>query len=106
MKIINETKKIVLAENANLADTAFKRIKGLIGRRSLRDGEALIIKPCNSIHTFFMFQKIDVVMTDEFNNIVYLKENVSPFSLIKTKKKAKSTYEFPLNTIKKYNLKI
>ena len=81
MKIINQTKKIVLAENANLADTPFKRIKGLIGRRSLRDGEALIIKPCNSIHTFFMNFPIDVIFVGKNHKIVKIISGLAPFRL-------------------------
>ncbi len=81
MKIINETKKIVLAENANLADTPFKRIKGLLGRKSLGKGEALIIKPCNSIHTFFMSFPIDVIFVDKKDKIVKTIFGLQPFRL-------------------------
>jgi len=44
----------MLAAQAAVADRLFKRIKGLLGRNALGEGEALIIRPCNSIHTFFM----------------------------------------------------
>ena len=81
MKIINQTKKIVLAENANLSDTPFKRIKGLLGRKSLGDGEALIIKPCNSIHTFFMRFPIDVIFVDKNHKIVKIISGLAPFRL-------------------------
>lgn len=55
---------------------------------------------CNSIHTFFMFQNIDVCMTDQNNKIVYLKENLKPWQIILPQKKAYHTYEMPLNTSK------
>jgi uncharacterized membrane protein (UPF0127 family) len=85
--------------------TFFSRLIGFMFKIKKID-YGLYFKNCNSIHTFFMFQRIDVVMVDKFNQIVYLKENVPPFSLIKTKKEAKDTYEFPVKTIKKYNLKV
>jgi len=81
MKILNETKKIVLAEDAKLADTALKRIRGLLGRKSLGDREALIIKPCNSIHTFFMNFSIDAIFVDKNHKIIKIISGLQPFRL-------------------------
>jgi hypothetical protein len=36
------------------------RNKGLLGRTGLSDGHALVIAPCNGVHTFFMKFTIDV----------------------------------------------
>ena len=41
-------------------DSASRR-RGLLGRTEFADGSALIIAPCNGIHTFFMRMAIDVV---------------------------------------------
>ncbi len=70
VKIINKTKNTILAEEAYIADTVFSRVKGLLGKQSLDEGSALIIKPCNSIHTFFMRFPIDVFFVDRNNKIV------------------------------------
>ena len=61
---------------------------------------------CNSIHTFFMKENIDICITDKDNNIIYLKENLSKNKVILPIKKGKYVYEFPINTISKYNLKL
>jgi hypothetical protein len=48
---------------ATRIETAFDsptRRRGLLGRDSLGEGAALILAPCNSIHTFFMRFAIDV----------------------------------------------
>lgn len=45
-------------------ETAFdskSRNRGLLGRTSLEPGHALVLAPCNSVHTFFMKFTIDVV---------------------------------------------
>ena len=45
-------------------ETAFdskSRNRGLLGRTSLQPGHALVLAPCNSVHTFFMKFAIDVV---------------------------------------------
>lgn len=52
---------------------------------------------CNSIHTFCMFQSIDVIMTDKKNQILYAYENVKPNHIILPKKKVYYTYEFSHN---------
>ena len=41
---------------------------------------------CNSIHTFFMFQNIDVIMTDKNNNILYIYQNLRPNRIVFPKK--------------------
>jgi uncharacterized protein len=70
MKITNVTKGVILAEKAVIAGTFFTRIRGLLGRKDFNIGEALVIKPCNSIHTFFMRFPIDVLFSDKNNKII------------------------------------
>lgn len=70
LKIINVSKNTTLAENAKLADNFFKRLIGLMGKANLEAGGALILKPCTSIHTFFMRFPIDVAFVDRENRIV------------------------------------
>lgn len=67
---------------------------------------SMLFKNCNSIHTIFMFQNIDVIMTDKNNKVLYLKKNLTPFKIILPKKRCYYTYELPLNTIKSYNIKL
>ncbi|MDR7866095.1 MAG: DUF192 domain-containing protein [Sporomusaceae bacterium] len=61
MEIVNITTGMTLARDARLADGFFSRLKGLLGTKSLLMGEGLVIRPCNSIHTFGMSYSIDVV---------------------------------------------
>ena len=81
MKIINKTKNTVLAQEAIVADTVFKRIKGLLGRKDFMQGEALIIRPCNSIHTFFMRFPIDVLFVNKHNQIIKANSTLKPWRL-------------------------
>lgn len=50
-----------LLERVEVASTFFERLRGLLGRKGLAPGEALLIVPCNSVHTCFMRFPIDVV---------------------------------------------
>jgi len=77
------------------------RLFGLIGKKNI--DYCLLFKRCNSIHTFFMKEAIDVVMTDKDNKIIYIKKNMKKNRIILPKKGVYQTYEFPNNYIK--NLK-
>ena len=81
MKIINATRNTILAENAEIANTLLSRCKGLLGKNALEEGNALIIRPCNSIHMFFMRFSIDVAFLDRQNKVVGLVKNIRPFHI-------------------------
>ena len=48
-----------------IADSFFARLKGLMGRKKLPQGQGLLILPCNSIHMLFMRFAIDAVYVDK-----------------------------------------
>lgn len=99
MKIINQTKNTVLAEDAIIADTFLKRIKGLLGRKDFKPGGALTIKPCNSIHTFFMRFPIDGLFLDKDNCVVAAVPFISPFRLTYIYFTAVLAIELPAGTL-------
>lgn len=47
-----------------VADTFFRRLRGLIGRAGLPKGAGMLITRCRSIHTLFMRFAIDAVFLD------------------------------------------
>lgn len=59
--IRNLTTGAVLAQRAVLATTFLQRAIGLLARRALPEGEALIIPRCQSVHTCFMRFSLDVL---------------------------------------------
>ena len=77
--------------------TFFKKLFGLMNKKNI--SYCIRINNCNSIHTFFMKENIDICITDKTNNIIYLKENLSKNKVILPIKKGKYVYEFPINTI-------
>jgi len=54
----------VVCERCIVAATPSRRIKGLLGRSALGEGEGLLIRPTSSIHMFFMRFPIDAVFLD------------------------------------------
>ncbi|HLD40830.1 MAG TPA: DUF192 domain-containing protein, partial [Candidatus Omnitrophota bacterium] len=83
-RVINLTKNTVVAQNAGIADNLFSRMRGLLGRKSLNLQEGLILRPCNSIHTFFMRFPIDVVFLDRYDLIIKVYHSLSPWRLSRT----------------------
>lgn len=45
-------------------DSAWDRMRGLLGRAPLRAGEGLLIAPCSSVHTLGMGYPLDLVFLD------------------------------------------
>src|SRR5262249_33132053 len=82
MKIYHRATGRCLAEEVALANTFFKRLRGLMfRRRRLAEAEALWLRPCNGVHTFWMLFAIDVIFLDQQLRIVKLVENMRPFRL-------------------------
>jgi hypothetical protein len=62
-------------------DSLFFRCKGLLGKSSLDDYEALWLKPCNSIHMFFMKFPIDAIFLDKENRVVKIYHSIKPWRM-------------------------
>ena len=82
MKIYNSTQNNLIADEVKVAKTFIKKTFGLILRNDISEADGLIIKPCNSIHTFFMRFPIDVLFVDRKNKIIALHENVKPWRIL------------------------
>ena len=80
-KIVNLSKKTIIAQDAKLAGSFFLRLKGLLGEESIESGGGLIIQPCDSIHTFFMRFAIDAAFVDKNNRIVKIYSHLRPWRL-------------------------
>jgi uncharacterized membrane protein (UPF0127 family) len=78
-RIVNTRTGEVVADRAILADNPFTRMRGLLARRSLPAGEAIILKPASSIHTMFMLFSIDVVFLDRSDVVLKVVPNLSTF---------------------------
>lgn len=99
MQVLDKTKNTVLATEAILADTLFARVKGLLGTKELAKGSGLILKPCNSIHMFFMRYPIDVIFLDAQNKVVGVASNIRPWRLSRVFWKARLAVELPADTV-------
>ncbi|MBM3249956.1 MAG: DUF192 domain-containing protein [Candidatus Omnitrophica bacterium] len=100
MQVTNKSKATILATQVEIADTTLRRVKGLLGRKGLNKGQALVIRPCNSIHTFFMQFPIDVLFMDKNNRVVRALPEVKPWRLSAVYFAATYTIELPAGAIR------
>jgi hypothetical protein len=78
--IINRTRAdAVVCARAELADNAWKRLRGLLGRASLLPGEGMLFRGESSIHSAFMRFRFDAVFMDREMRVVGLAADVPPW---------------------------
>ena len=101
LTILNKTRGTSLGSKIEVADTAWTRAKGLLGRRELPEECGLLITPCNSIHMFFMRFAIDVAFLDESDKVVRAVHSIKPWRATWFYPDAVSALELPAGTLLK-----
>lgn len=69
----------LLAEHVTLAGDSRTRRTGLLGRDALPAGHALVLAPCQGIHTFGMRFALDVVGVASDGRVVSIVEALAPW---------------------------
>lgn len=100
MKLVNLSNETVIAEQLKEAYHFFNRLRGLMFTDKLASGTGLHIKPCRSIHTYFMNYPIDVLYVNEGNIIVAIEEVLEPGKTGKRYADAYSVVELPAGTLR------
>ncbi len=98
-KATNISRNQVLAEHVKLADSFFKRLRGLLFTLSLPDGEGLLLKPCNSIHCIGMAYTIDAIFLDKENIVIAALSDLKPWQVSAVYWQANSCLELAAGTI-------
>ena len=75
-----------------LANTFYKRFKGLMLKKDFKDGLLFTNLTDSSIHTLFMRFEIDIYFLDE-NRTIFEKTSLKPWKFYKPKKQAKFILE-------------
>jgi uncharacterized membrane protein (UPF0127 family) len=79
--------------HCRVADGFLSRFLGLMGRRALPDGEALLLVPGGSVHTFFMRFPLDVVYLDRDGTPLRVTPHVRPWRLSRAPRGARFVLE-------------
>jgi uncharacterized membrane protein (UPF0127 family) len=69
----------LVCERCEVAESAFARMRGLLGRTGLEPGTGMLINPAPSVMTFFMRFPIDVVFLDRDRRVVGVRHRLGPW---------------------------
>jgi len=99
--IRNLSRKTTLATDVHWALSAKDRTRGLLDWQEIRDGQAMVISPCSSIHMFGMRFAIDVLFVDKEGQVLRAIEGIKPWRFTRIYFRARYTVELPLGAIAK-----
>jgi uncharacterized membrane protein (UPF0127 family) len=95
---------------ASVAASFFTRARGLLARPRLQAGEGLLIRPCNSVHTCFMRQSLDLVglsgTKDGTAEITWLSQDVRPWRFRWARRGTREILELPAGEIERARLMV
>jgi uncharacterized membrane protein (UPF0127 family) len=97
----NLTRGTLVAARVEEATRPLSRLKGLLGRAELGAGEALLIAPCTSIHTFFMRFPIDVIFLDGDGRALRALEQLNPWRATRIYPRAACAIELPAGALRR-----
>ena len=63
------------------ADNPLSRMKGLLGKNMLAADEGLWIRPCNSVHSFFMHFSLDLIWLDRNQKVLRIDRDFKPWRM-------------------------
>lgn len=96
---LKRTDGLTVAKEALIADSFFLRAKGLMFAKDLNPYDAMLITPCNSIHTFFMNFDLDVVFLNKKNHVVKIIRHLKPWRMTRPYFKASQVLELKAGTL-------
>jgi uncharacterized membrane protein (UPF0127 family) len=70
LQVINRTRGVVIADQLKVATSFWARTRGLIGRRDLPAGFALVIRPCRGVHALGMRLEIEAGYVDHAGRVL------------------------------------
>ena len=72
----------IVCERVVVADRPYRRMRGLLGRKYLRQGEGMVLRPGWSIHTAFMRFPIDAVFLDADQVVIKIEHELGPWHTV------------------------
>jgi uncharacterized protein len=95
----------VVCSRCEVAERTFARMKGLLGRTGLDQGQGMLISPAPSVMTLFMRFPIDVVFLDRDRRIVGISHTLVPWRVAGARR-AFAALELPAGTAEACRLQV
>lgn len=99
MKCVLKRTGETLAQEIEMANSYWTRLKGLMFRRGLALGKGLLLDPCPQIHTCFMRFSIDAVFFDKNGRVLYVAEQMKPWRFSRFVRGSRYTLELAGGTL-------
>jgi len=99
IRVENLTRGRTLVTKGRVADTFWRRLRGLMGSRPLKPGEGVLVVPCRAIHTHFMRFPIDVLYVNAAMEVIGIDEKLPPWHFGAPRRHARFVIELPAGTV-------
>ena len=106
MIVTNPSRGTVIGETIEVAESASQKVKGLLGRECLEDGQGLLFKGAGSLHTLFMRFPIDIIYTNKQGKVIKTAKAVRPFKLVAAPLRCHYAIELPAGAISASNTQV
>ena len=94
----------VLIPDLDVTTSFLERFRGLMFRQSIPDSYGLLIRPCNQIHMMNMKFPLDVIYLSGNDTVLHMDEDIRPWQIGKTVKRAVGVVEVNAGTCTRLGL--
>jgi len=110
MRLVNLTTGELLASEVELADTFWRRFRGLMLRGKFSPGKALLFKfpkpGRRGVHMWFVRFSIDLVFLDSSYRVVELRAQLKPWRFYRPRATVSYLIELPAGTISRARVEV
>ena len=89
-----------IAHRVGRAERWWQRLRGLLGRDRLDQGEGLLLVPCRAVHMMGMRLSLDVALLDRSGRVVAVFEELRPGRTIASHREAHAALELPAGALR------
>jgi len=88
-----------------MAKTFIERLIGLMGEREFVHGDALALRPCSSVHTFFMRMNMDLAFLNREGKVIATYASIRPWRM-RACWGADTALEFPAGRLSELGIEV
>jgi uncharacterized protein len=98
VRVANRTRGILLGTRVAVADRWWLRLRGLLGRPPLTQGEGMLLRPCKAVHMAGMAVPLDVGFLDADGRLIAVYPELPPRARTRWHRGARQALELPAGT--------
>lgn len=99
VRVWNRSKDALLGGHVDVADWFWPRLRGLLGRKGLAQGEGLLIVPSRGVHMYGMRFPLDVLLLDRERRVEAVFPGLAPGKATGLLRGVRFALELPVGTI-------